>query len=141
MAQKHVPEHVKKKQRTAHAGLVLFFQRSPWASQVITWLVVMNTHCIPAPWHPTTRAEVTTVSARGKVGTNSRRKSVTPITITNVYSLCFAPCVKMSRNCVTRFSPPQCHGFRRQLSTDTQKFLSYAYNYEIILSNKKHNTL
>lgn len=46
----------------------------------------MNTHPIPAPWQPTTRAEVTTVPARGKVGANSSK--FTPVTIINAYSLC-----------------------------------------------------
>lgn len=56
-------------------------------------------------------------------------------------SIPFAPCVKMSRNFARRFSPPGCHRFRPQPSADTQKCSPYACNYEIILSNKKHNTL
>lgn len=48
----------KRKNSPCWTGCVL---RSPRTSQVITWLAVMNSHYIPAPWHPATRAEVTSI--------------------------------------------------------------------------------
>lgn len=51
------------KRKTAHDGLVVFGDHHGPA-MVITWLAVMNSHCIPASWHPTTRAEVTSICQR-----------------------------------------------------------------------------